>query len=95
MADRSTTERIALLAVRARIVGRAGRNAHDARAIRSVFNSLALTLHPDVGGSAASFELLVQAKDQLLAEIAHNTTVREGFAQAPTETSSDQRSIAS
>jgi hypothetical protein len=67
MPERSTGERIRVLAMHARLAARAG--GTDAASIGRGFRALAAELHPDAGGERADFELLIAARDMLLARV--------------------------
>jgi hypothetical protein len=76
MAERSTADRVRLFSMMARLSARAGRL--DAENIKRAYRELAAILHPDRGGARADFEVLTEARNALLAQVARAVELRAG-----------------
>ena len=90
MPNRSTAERIKLVAMQARLVGRAGHLTVES--IGRGFRELSQALHPDRGGDRATFEFLVEARNALLTQLERSNEIIAGTT-ARTHTETPQRRL--
>ena len=77
--DRSTSERIQLIAAEARLRGVAGGDA--VADIHRAYRQLAQQHHPDRGGDVEQFRLPTAARDQLLARAHRSAELLAGQAR--------------